>query len=59
MRISDTPFFYFFKTTPPILPTAPNLWEEKLDPPPLSQLLKEEAGGRMRGRSNDALPFSS
>ena len=29
MKISDTPLFYFFKITPPILPTAPYLWEEK------------------------------
>ena len=49
-------FFYFLKTTPPILPTAPYLWEEKSEPPPpspLSPLIKEEGG------SNYALSFSS
>ena len=36
MKISDTlpPFVYFFKTTPPILPTAPYLWGKKSEPPP-------------------------
>ena len=34
MKISDTPhFFYFFKTTPYLLPTAPYLYEEKSELP--------------------------
>ena len=39
MKISDTPFFYFFKTAPYVLTTAPYLCEEKSEPllpcPPL------------------------
>ena len=53
MKISDTPFFIFFKATPPILPIAPYLWEDKSEPPPLSPLTKEEGG------SNYDLAFSS
>ena len=45
MKISDTPLFYFFKTTPPILPTAPYLWKEKSEPPPPSPRPPYKGGG--------------
>ena len=51
MKISDTSLFNSFKTTPPILPTAPYLWGKNLTPLPLFPLIKEEGG------SNYALAF--
>ena len=55
MKISDSPLFYFFKTTPPILPTAPHLWEEKSKPPSPCPPYK----GGVGGGSNYASAFSS
>ena len=37
---SDTPLFYFFKKTSPILPTAPYLWEEKFELPTMRYLFQ-------------------
>ena len=51
--VSDTPLLIYFKTTPPILPTAPYLREEKPDPPCRTLTQK---GGR---DSNYALAFAN
>ena len=52
MKISDT---HFFKTTSPILPTRPFLWEEKSEPP-FSKISKTLQ--RMRGRFQLCFSFS-